>query len=149
VLRAFPRHKTAGWILLAAATAWFAFLLGTIDLMEYTPQRRLFVILVLLLGGFSAVYLREFLAVRSLGALLLLAAQVLLDAAFLRDEASRLAITLTAYGFVAAGMAFVGAPYWLRDAVEWLATRESRFRAAAWAGAAWGLLLLAFGLCVY
>jgi hypothetical protein len=148
-LLAFPRHPLIGWVLLAAATLWFAGLLATIDLMEYTPHRSKFVLGVLLLGAGCAHYMREFLAVRSLGALLLLSAQVLLDAAFLRDEPARLVITLTAYAYVAAGMALVGAPYLLRDMLQWLGANEPRFRAAALGGAAFGVLLLVLGLWIY
>lgn len=148
-LAALPRHRPLGWALLGAATLWFAILLGNIDLMEYTPHRQTFVLAVLLLGGFSAVYLTEFLTARALGALLLLASQILLDAAFLRDESSRLVLTITAYAWIVAGMFLVGMPYVMRDAIGWLSRDGLRLRVAAAAGTLWGLLLLALGLFVY
>lgn len=148
-LRAFPRHEVAGWILLGAATLWFAGLLGSIDLMEYTPHRSKMVLGVLVLGGLSAYFMREFLAVRSLGALLLLGAQVMLDAAFLRDEGSRLVITVTAYGYVVAGMFLVGAPYMLRDFLGWLTGEERRLKWAGWLGVGFGGLLLVLAAVVY
>ncbi|MDX6767056.1 MAG: hypothetical protein SFU85_09715 [Candidatus Methylacidiphilales bacterium] len=149
LLASLPRHRILGWVLLALATLWFATLLGRIDLMEYTPHRLKFVLAVLVVGGLSAVYLEDFLAARALGALLLLAAQVLLDAAFLRDETSRLAVTCTAYAWIIAGMLLVGMPYLSRDVLAWLNDRPPRLTLAASLGAAWGLVLLVLGLAVY
>jgi len=149
LLKTLPRHRALGWVLLALATLWFALLLGNIDLMEYTPHRRIFVMAVLVIGGLSAVYLTEFLTARALGALLLLGAQVLLDAAFLQNETSRLVVTVTAYGWIIAGMFLVGMPYVLRDVIAWLAAKSIRLRVAAAAGTLWGGLLLFLGLFVY
>lgn len=149
LLRAFPRHALAGWVLLGLATLWFAGLMATIDLMEYTPHRSKFVLGVLVLGALSAHFMREFLAVRSLGALLLLGAQVLLDAAFLRDEPSRLVVTVAAYAYIIAGMFMVGSPYLLRDFLGWLTASPVRLRAAAGSGLAFGIILLLLALLAY
>lgn len=148
-LATLPRHRPLGWLLLTLATLWFAGLLGTIDLMEYTPHRQTFVFAVLVIGGLSAIFLTEFLTARALGALLILAAQVLLDAAFPHSSLSRLAVTLTAYGWIIAGMFLVGLPYLQRDAIAWLAAHPRRFQAAAAAGTLWGLALLFLGFFVY
>jgi len=149
LLRAFPRHEIAGWVMLALAALWFAGLMGTIDLMEYTPHRSKFVLGVLVLGGLCAYFMREFLAVRSLGALLLLGAQVMLDAAFLRDEPARLVVTVAAYAYILAGMFMVGSPYLLRDFLAWLTEVPGRLRAAAAGGLGFGTLLLVLALWVY
>jgi hypothetical protein len=148
-LLAAPRHRLLGWLLLGVATLWFATLLARIDLMEYTPHRWKFVLGVLVLGALSARYMEDFLAVRSLGAILILLAQVLLDAAFLRDEPSRLVITGLAYAYIIIGMCCVGAPYWVRDGLGWLCARETRLQRAAQAGVAMGITLLLLGIFVY
>jgi hypothetical protein len=148
-LRASLRHDGLGWALLAVVTLWFTGLLATMDLMEYTPHRSKFVLGTLVLGGLCAYFMREFLVVRSFGALLLLAAQILLDAAFLRDEASRLVVTLTAYGWIIAGMFMVGSPYLVRDLLDWMAERPARFVWAARAGAGFGVLLVGLAVFVY
>ena len=59
----------------------------------------------------------EFLAVRALGILCLLAAEPLLDAAFFRYEPSRLLVTVFAYLMVVAGLFWVTMPYLLRDQI--------------------------------
>jgi hypothetical protein len=149
LLQAFPRHYPAGVALMGVATLWFAFLLSTIDLMEYTPHQTKFIFVVLTLGTLTAIYVREFLAVRAFGAILLLLAQVLLDSAFLRDEISRLVVTVTAYVYVMVGLFLIGMPYILRDAVAFVFAHETRAKAFAAGGAAFGLLLVLLALFVY
>ena len=69
--RSFPRSEPIGAVLLALATAWAAWLAGTMNLMEYTRFRPIFVLAAVALGVSSWLYVREFIAVRALGVLLL------------------------------------------------------------------------------
>ena len=84
----------------------------------------------------------EFLSVRALGILALLAAEPLLGAAFLRPEQTRLFLVVLAYAWAVAGLVLVGAPYFLRDAINWILAGPGRYRLVAWAGVVYGLLLL-------
>ena len=90
----------------------------------------------------SWIYVPEFLAVRALGMLLLLAAEPLLESAVLRNEPSRLLLVVLAYAWVIAGLFNVGMPYLLRDALQWLTARPIRLKSGALAGAAYGLALV-------
>ena len=148
-IRSFPRGDAFGGGLLAAATAWSAWLAGTINLMEYTRFRPLFVLGVVGLGVTSWLYVREFIAVRSLGILFLLGADVLLDAAFLRQDGARLIVVSYAYLIIAEGMFMVGAPYLLRDAISWGLAHSARGRLLMALGVFFGLVLLGLGLFVY
>jgi hypothetical protein len=94
-------------------------------------------------------YLDEFLAVRALGVFLLLAAQPLLDAAFLHEQTSRLLLTLLAYVWIVAGLFYVGMPFLLRDQISWVSGNTGRWKAAAGAGAAYGGLLLISAMLFY
>ncbi len=145
----FPRNDLLGGVLLGLATAWAAWLAGTINLMEYTRVRPLFILGVIGLGVSSWLYVREFIAVRSLGVLCLLGANVLLDAAFLREDAARLVVVAYADLIIVEGMVMVGAPYVLRDGIAWgLATpRRSRFLLSA--GLIFGIVLMVLGVWVY
>ena len=58
--------------------------------------------------GLVLRFVGEFLAVRALGILCLLAAEPLLDAAFLRYEPSRLLLTVLAYLLILAGFILGG-----------------------------------------
>lgn len=143
------RNYKLGLITFIGAIAWTVWLLSVMDLMEYTPQRHLFMVIVMILGILVIRYLPDYLFVRALGILLLLGANVLLDAAFLRNEPSKLVITITAYLMVIKGMFFVGAPYLFRDSVAWMYEKPRLAKIAYGIGLAFAILLLALGVFVY
>lgn len=146
-LRGFPRSRVAGIVLLTAAFAWTFWLWSTTDLGEFYTLRR--PIQFLLPVGFFLTlrYVDEFLAVRALGILMLLAACPLLDAAFLRPETSRLLLVVLAYVWIIGGMFFVGAPHLFRDGLDWVRRGgPRRFRLAAAGGLAYGLAVFACAL---
>ena len=147
--RAFPRADRLGGVLLALATAWGAWLAGTMNLMEYTRFRPLFVLAAVGLGVSSWLYVREFLAVRSLGLLLLLGANVLLDACFLREDALRLIVVGYAYLMAVAGMFMIGAPYLMRDSLAWSFANPFRGKLLISSGMVFALVLLGLGVFVY
>jgi len=117
--------------------------------MEYTRFRPLFVLGVVGLGVTSWLYVREFIAVRSLGILFLLGGDVMLDAAFLRQDIARLLVVSYAYVIIIEGMVMVGAPYLLRDAIGWGLATPLRGKFLLGAGLLFGLVLLGLGLFVY
>lgn len=142
MLRAFPRSRSAATALLAIAAVWSFWLVATIDLGEFTPMRRYLMIGVPVGAVLSWLYVDEFLSVRALGILALLAAEPILGAAFLRDETSRLFIVSLAYVWIIASLFLVGMPYVLRDLITWLTTKPRIFRVASLGGIAYGILLL-------
>jgi hypothetical protein len=148
-IRAFPRNDALGGFLLAIATGWSAWLAGSINLMEYTRFRPLFILGVVGLGVTSWLYVREFIVVRSLGILFLLGGDVLLDAAFLRNDSARLVVVSYAYLIIVEGMVMVGAPYLLRDVIQWGLATPFRGKCLLGMGFLFGLLLLGLGLFVY
>jgi len=147
--RAFPRSDGWGAALLALATAWAAWLAGTMNLMEYTRFRPIFVLAAVALGVTSWLYVREFIAVRALGVLYLLGANILLDSCFLREDALRLVVVGYAYFMVVAGMMMVGAPYLLRDVIEWYFRTPVRGKSLLFLEMVSGLVLLGLGVFVY
>lgn len=122
-----PRSRVAGIILLTVACAWSFWLLATMEMGEFSGFRRPLLI-ALPIGYFLVLrFVDEFLAVRALGILCLLAAEPLLDAAFLRYENSRLFITVFAYLLVVAGLFWVTMPYLLRDQINWSIRKRTRW----------------------
>ena len=87
------------------------------------------------------VYVKEFLAVRSLGFLMILAAAPMLDSAFLKEPQSRLLLVVFAYAIAVKGMFWVGMPYLMRDQITWILAKENRYKIGAIAGAAYGLVM--------
>jgi hypothetical protein len=127
-LAKFPRSRVAGFILLAIDLAWTLSLISTMEMGEFASFRRPLLI-ALPIGFILALrFLDEFLAVRALGILFLLAAEPLLDAAFFRDEVSRLLVTVFAYVIIVAGLFWVASPYLLRDQVAWSSRKSARWR---------------------
>src|SRR5437868_7097474 len=106
-----PRSFVAGVVLLTIDLAWSLCLIGTMEMGEFQAFRRPLLI-ALPIGYFLVLrFVDEFLSVRALGILCLLAVEPLLDAGFLRYETSRLLITGFAYLLVVAGLFWVTMPY--------------------------------------
>ena len=141
-LRRLPRSKPLGTALLVAATVWFWWLIATIDLGEFSNWRDRLKILIPVAALLTYLYADEFLAARALGMLVLLAAEPLLESAFLRPELTRLFLVTLVYVWIGFAMFWIGTPYTLRDQIAWLVASEKRWRAAALGGIAYGVLLL-------
>ncbi len=147
--KAFPRSRPAATVLLAIAAVWSFLLVRTIDLGEFSPLRTVMLLAIVAGAILSWIYVPEFLAVRALGMLLLLAAEPLLGSAVLRDEPTRLLLVALAYAWVIAGLFFVGMPYLLRDAITWLTENSLRWKAAAAGGVIWGAALVICALSLW
>lgn len=123
-----PRSYITGVILLTIALAWSFWLLATMEMGEFQSFRRPLLI-ALPIGYFLVLrFVDEFLAVRALGILCLLAAEPQLDAAFFRDDGARLVVTVLAYLMIVAGLMWVTMPYLLRDQINWSARSPLRWR---------------------
>ena len=148
-LLAFPRSKTMGTILLGMVVAWAYWLASTMDLGEFSNYQGALKIGVPVVGVICFLFVNEFLPVRALGILLLLLAEPVLEAAFLRPEISRLLLVTLAYAWVVAGMFWVGMPYLMRDQIAWLLKSNSRWTALCVAGVAYGAAVLISALMFY
>jgi len=147
--RRFPRSFVAGFVLLTLDLLWSFWLVATIEMGEFASFRR--PLLFILPVGYVLVmrFLQEFLAVRALGILCLLAAEPLLDAAFFRYERSRLFVTVLAYLLVLAGLFWVTMPYLLRDQINWSAHSDRRWRFMHGVAIAYGAIILALAITQY
>ena len=146
---AFPRSRGAATALVVVAAVWSFLLVQSIDLGEFSPLRNIMLLAIVAGAILSWIYVPEFLAVRALGMLLLLAAEPLLESAMLRHEPSRLLLVVLAYAWVIAGLFFVGMPYVLRDAVHWVTSEPIRLKAGALAGTVYGLALVVCALFIW
>jgi hypothetical protein len=79
----------------------------------------------------------------------LLAAEPLLDAAFLRYETSRLLVTVFAYLLITAGLFWVAIPYVLRDQINWSARSVFRWRCLHAIALVYGCVILRFTFTQY
>ncbi len=140
-LRAFPRNEKIGPVLAVIAFAWTFVIWSCMDLGEFFKVERPVQLLIAGMCVGVIVYVKEFLAVRSLGFLMILAAAPMLESAFLKDPQTRLLLVAFAYAIAVKGMFWVGMPYLLRDQIQWVLAKEGRYRAGALAGAAYGLVI--------
>jgi hypothetical protein len=148
-LKAFPRDYKWGVILLTIDFLWAEFALANMDMGEFFTMRDKFMYIVA--GGYVAVliYVKEFLAVRALGSLLLLVAGPVLTAAFLQPQVSRLLLPIIAYVWIIIGMFFVGMPFLMRDWVNALLAKPQRWNLAVYSGIAYGVVLLVAAILFY
>lgn len=147
--RRLPRSRVAGIVLLTIDAVWSLWLLATMEMGEFSNFRRPLLI-ALPIGYFLVLrFVDEFLAVRALGILCLLAAEPLLDAAFFRYESSRLVLTIFAYLLIVAGIIWVTMPYLLRDQINWSARNKLRWQSAHSLVVLYGVTLLALAFTVY
>ena len=155
-LKKFPRNHNLGQILLGIGLAWFWLLIAPdglgmlsslrMELGEFNNAKAFLRILTPIAFVAICFSIKEFLSVRALGLLGLMAAAPLLESAFLKDPATRLLIPIFAYILLTASMFWVGMPYLFRDAVTWLTDNPARFKAAAIANLAYGVAILACAL---
>jgi hypothetical protein len=149
VAQKFPRSHLAGVLLLTICLIWTFWLLATIQMGEFSAFRRPLLIALPIGYGLVLRFVGEFLAVRALGILCLLAAEPLLDAAFLRYEPSRLFVTVLAYLLILAGLFWVAIPYLLRDQINWSARSVFRWRCLHAIGLIYGCVILTFAFTQY
>jgi hypothetical protein len=140
--RALPRSKRGAWVFFGLGAAWFIWRLarlGESDLIFFkSPEPVMLGFAVLVVLAF--VYTPDFLAVRGLCVLMLLAAEPLLYAAYMEfSHPQRLLMVTAVYLGLFAALYLAGAPYRLRDLFEWLFQRPGRARLT-------GAILLAYGL---
>ena len=148
-MKSFPRSSIAGVVLLTVGLVWSFWLLATMEMGEFASFRR--PLLIVLPIGYVLVlrFVEEFLAVRALGILCLLAAEPLLEAAFFRYETSRLFVTVLAYLLIVAGLFWVTMPYLLRDQINWSARSNARWRTVHGIATLYGIAILAFAITQY
>ncbi len=148
-LTRLPRSKPVGIAFLAVDTLWALWLVSSMDLGEFSQYRTWLQIGVPIAFVLTLTFVDEFLAVRALGMLALLAAEPILSSAFLRPEAARLLLVVVAYLWLTLGLFWVGMPYVLRDQIHWLTKNGPRFRALTLAGLVYAVVLLICAVAVF
>jgi len=145
-LKALPRSSLAAFVLFGGGVLWFLVLVATMGEADriFGSSNAPWVVGFAVLGGLAMKYVPDFLAVRGLSVLVLLAAAPLLRAAFM-EYAVPQRLFMVSFVFVAiiAALYLAAVPYRLRDFLQWLYARPVRARALGGGLLAYGLLLIA------
>jgi hypothetical protein len=143
-LKAFPRSRRAAYIFFTAGAAWFLYAVWHLSMADFGEYRSYLFVAFAVIAALSFKCVPDFLAVRGLSALILMAAMPLLDAAYMEyDKPQRLLMVSIVYVAIAAAIWLGAQPWRLRDFLGWLFARPQRTRALGGAMVAYGLILSA------
>lgn len=142
--KAMPRSQVAAVLFFGGGAAWFLYVLSGLSeadlILVQSPKPLMIAFGALALASFF--YLPDFLAVRGLSVLMLLAGIPLLEAAFGEYHIPQRLFMVTAVYVGLALAIYLGAvPYRLRDFFQWLFFRPGRARALGGGLLGYGLLL--------
>lgn len=149
VARKFPRYTPVGYPLMILATVWFVYYVSLESVADFASFKPLLYTLFIAVGVGACLFVHDYLPVRGMAVLLLLAAKLIVDTARWVDTPWRLVIVTLAYLWVIAGMWFTISPWRFRDHIQWLTANEQRTRLLSGLRVAFGLLVLLLGLTVY
>lgn len=133
------RSTIATVILMGLGSAWFLLKvthLGEADLGHYKYWLFVGFFLIAFLSFFTVP---DFLSVRGLAILLLLAGDTVLDSAYMQEPIARLLLVSWVYLVIVAAMYLGALPYRMRDFLNWLYLRN-------WRTIGSGLILLGYGV---
>ncbi|NQT92514.1 MAG: hypothetical protein HQ559_07120 [Lentisphaerae bacterium] len=147
-IRRFPRSRRVGWLLSAAGLVWAGWIVAHASLGRFEYLKPMIYVVVPLAVFIVPFSMRELLAPRALGGLLLLAATPLLAVARWHESAARLVVVVLAYLAAVAGVCLVLSPFLFRKGMAvWIRT-DARCRILGCTGLAAAALLVALGLTV-
>lgn len=141
-LKAFPRSQRAAYIFFGAGAAWFLYAVWHLSPADFGDYRAYLFVAFAAIAVLSFKCAPDFLAVRGLCALMLMAASPLLNAAYMEyDKPQRLLMVTGVYIGIALAIWLGAQPWRMRDFLGWLLARPSRTRALGGVLAGYGLLL--------
>lgn len=148
-LSTVPRSQNIGTLFLTLSFLWAFMVASSMDLGEFHQARWLakFALPVFFVGMLFIA--NDYLGARAIGMFLLLAACPVLDAAFLKAPQSRLLLSTLAYGWIIAGLFWVGMPFTMRNQITWLQAKPSRYSLMCVAGIIYGVVVVAAALLFY
>jgi len=141
-LQKFPRSRAWGIALLLTATTWAFFLVKKMDLGEFTHLRTLALASVVVAALLTWLFLEEFLAARSVGFLVLLSADPVLNSCIPWPQSYQLPLVVLIYICILCAIVWASMPYLMRDQIAWLTASSWRWNLAAGVGIVVGCLIL-------
>ena len=143
VLKAFPRSKLATYVFFGAATIWFLYNIMHLSSADFGDYKNILFVVFTLIAVFAFKSVPDFLAVRGLATLVLLAAMPLLMAGYM-NYSHPLIYFQKAFVYICISLAlWLGAqPYRLRDFLNFISLKPYRATLLGSITLGYGLLLL-------
>ena len=139
--KSFPRSTNATLVFFGAASGWFLYRVWNLSPADFGEYRLPLFIGFALVAALSYWCVPDFLAVRGLAALVLLAAMPLLDAGYMNYQPQVYPLKVFVYLCIALAIWIGASPYRLRDFLEWLFRTSDRPRVIGSALLGYGVLL--------
>ena len=148
LLRKFPRWTPIGVLFTLLGTGWFLFYVSQETVSDFASIKTALYYFFGAVGLATCFFVRDFLPVRGLSVLLLLAAKLVTEKARIVESDWRLVLVTWAYLWVFLGMWFTISPWRVRDLIEWGTASPARTRLWSGGGLLFGLFIAALGLTV-
>lgn len=147
MLKALPRSTAAGNVFFTVGAAWFIYNIAHLGEADLIIPKTYMLAAFALIAVLSLIYMREFLAVRGLAALVLVGAMPLLDAGYMNFEHAQIVLyKLAVYLAIAAAIWLAAQPWRLRDFFAWMLAMPTRTRAVGGVLATYGVVLAVVAL---
>jgi hypothetical protein len=142
LLKAMPRSTRATYLFFGAGAAWFLYNIWHLSPADFGDYRKILFLAFAAVAVAAFKCVPDFLAVRGLCALMLVAASPLLGAAYMEyDHPQRLFMVSFVYLGIAIAIWLGAQPWRLRDFFGWLFVRPGRSRTLGAALTVYGVLL--------
>jgi hypothetical protein len=148
-MKTFPRSNNWGYALMAIATAWFLYLVQKEDISDFAAYKNLMIFGFAAIGIGTAIYVRDFLAVRGAALVMLLLAKLMVETARWVDTQWRLVIVVWAYGLVIGGMWFTISPWRMRDLIQWAIKDLGRLKILCLSRIAFCAIVILLGVTIF
>jgi hypothetical protein len=146
--KAFPRSQVAAIVFFGAGALWFLNLLSHLGSADFGDYRKILVVVFAAVGLGAFFVAKDFLAVRGVAVLLLLAARPALDASlvYTPPPTSRVWLNAFIYVLIVLSIYWGAAPYHAREMINWLYAKRARARALGAVCAGYGLGLVGLAM---
>jgi len=141
-LKAFPRSTTAAYVCFGGGAAWFLYAIWHLSPADFGDYRTLLFCAFAAIAVLSFKCVPDFLAVRGVCVLVLMAAMPLLDAGYMIFDYWQIYFyKVLVYVCITLAIWLGAQPWRLRDFIQWMFSRPGRARLIGGAAAGYGLLL--------
>jgi hypothetical protein len=142
ILKAFPRSTTASYVFFGLGAAWFLYAIWHLSPADFGEYRTYLFIGFLFVAILSFRCVPDFLAVRGLATIVLMAAMPLLEAAYMEyEKPQRLFMVTAVYAALSLAIWLGAQPWRLRDFFNWLFAQPARARGLGGALTVYGVVL--------